>query len=137
MSKVTFPTVVMTIIVASLLQTLDECRACSIKCKRFPLLHIYQTSQAVATIQPCLFVSLKKLSVNGFFLCICTAPWHIAVGVFTIIGQPSKQVTLVAHKSEAVSDSGAGRRAIPWCSGLQLLPQPAAGLSHTGTKIKA
>lgn len=34
-----------------------------------------------------------------FLACICTAPWYIAIGVFTIIGQPSEQVTLATHKS--------------------------------------
>lgn len=65
-----------------------------------------------------------------------TVPWYIAIGVFTIIGQPSKQVTLVTHKGEAMSNPGAGRTAIPGCSGLQLLPQPATSLSHTGPKSR-
>lgn len=46
-------------------------------------------------------------------VCICKAPWYVAVGVFTIVGQPSKQVTLVTNKSEAVSNSRTGGRAAP------------------------
>lgn len=67
---------------------------------------------------------------------ICRTPWYVAVGVFTIIGQPSKQVTLVTHKSEAVSYPRAGRQAGPGCSGFQLLPQPATSLRHTGAKSR-
>lgn len=43
----------------------------------------------------------------------CMAPWYVAVGVLTVIGQPSKEVALVTNKSEAVSNPGAGKRAGP------------------------
>lgn len=64
----------------------------------------------------------------------CITPWYVAIGVFAVIGQPSKQVTLVTHKSEAVSNPRAGRQAGPGCSGFKLLPQPASSLSDTAPK---
>lgn len=79
---------------------------------------------------------LRKALNQMFLVCIGTAPWYIAVGVFTIIGQTSEQVTLVTHESEAVSNPRAGRRAVSGWSGLQLLPQPATRLSHTRPKSR-
>ena len=70
-------------------------------------------------------------------VCFRIAPWCVAVGVFTIIGQPSEQVTLVTNKSEAVPNPRAGGWTVPGCSGLQLLPQPATSLSHTRTKSRS
>lgn len=69
-----------------------------------------------------------------FLVHICTVPWYVTIGVFTVIGQPSKQVAFVTHKSEAVSNPGAGRQAVPGCSRFQLLPQPATRLGHMGPK---
>lgn len=68
-------------------------------------------------------------------MCIDKVPRYIAIGVFTVVGQASKQVTLVTHESEAVSDPRAGRKAIPGGSGLQLLPQPATCLKPRGTTV--
>lgn len=65
-----------------------------------------------------------------------TAPWYVAVGVFAVIGQPSKQVALVTHKSEAVSNPGAGKRAGPRCPGFQLLPKPAGSLRQKGATAR-
>lgn len=66
-----------------------------------------------------------------------TAAPHVEpLGVFTIIGQLSKQVTLVSHKSEAVSNPRAGKQAVAGCSGFQLLPQPATSLSHMGPRSR-
>lgn len=64
----------------------------------------------------------------------CTAPWYVAVGVLAVIGQPSKQEALVTHKSEAVSNPGAGKRAGPRRPGFQLLPKPASSLRHRRAK---
>lgn len=64
-----------------------------------------------------------------------TKPWYVAIGVFTVIGQSSKQVTLITNKSEAVSNPRAGGHSGPGCSGLQLLPQPATSLSSTESNL--
>lgn len=64
----------------------------------------------------------------------CMAPWYVAVKVLAVIGQPSKQVALVAHKSKAVSNPRAGKWAGPRSPGFQLFPQPASSLRHRGAK---
>ena len=80
---------------------------------------------------------LYNISLNDInSYCIFDQPWDIAVGVFTIIGQTPKEVTLVPNESKAVSDSRAGRRASPGSFGLQLFPQPATSLSHITLKSR-
>lgn len=63
-------------------------------------------------------------------------PWYVAVRVLAVVGQPSKQVALVTHKSETVSNTGAGKRAGPRRPGFQLLPKPASSLGHGGAKCR-
>lgn len=63
---------------------------------------------------------------TGYFL-----PGDVVLGIFTVIGQSSKQVAATANQREAVSEAGAGGRAVLWSLGLQAFPLPATRLKET------
>lgn len=60
----------------------------------------------------------------------CFLPGDVVLGVFTVIGQSSKQVAAAAEQREAVPEAGAGGRAVLWSLGLQTFPLPTTRLKE-------